>query len=231
MGSFEFRHLTAGWRLDGRQHDAAEFLTHILVNPAGSLSPAHWQARTDGQVEDSDTGSTPLLLPVPAGPSGLQVCFNQWSDNTFQRALCWAPEILPVVLCRWQDGSKSQVNISWQEPIQVGVWEVGRRSSPDSGDLPGAFRSCSPRRRAQFRPLPSFLPDELSPTSVRASLHHGRLSSTLASIGLGAGRVAPGLVHASLTTSGLTATQCHAFRTSPNCTTSMRWMLALLNKA
>ena len=117
----QFRHLTAGSRLDGRQHDAAEFLTHILVHPAGSLSPSQWQA-----IEDSDTGSAPLLLPVPVCPSGLQVCLNQWSDNTFQRALCWAPEILPVVLCRWQDGSKSKVSISWQEPVQVGVWDEGQ---------------------------------------------------------------------------------------------------------
>ena len=129
FGQFEFRHLTAGWRLDGRQHDASEFFMHILTHPAGSLSPAHWQARTDGQVEDSDTGTTPLLLPVPAGASGLQLCFDQWSDNTFQRALSWAPEILPVVLCRWQSGSKSHVHVSWQDPIQVVVWAEGQNRS------------------------------------------------------------------------------------------------------
>ena len=115
FGQFEFRHLTAGWRLDGRQHDAAEFLSHILAHPAGSLNPTNWQARTDGQVEDSDTGSTPLLLPVPAEASGLQICFDRWG--------------VPVVLCRWQSGSKSQVHVSWQDPIQVVVWDEGQNRS------------------------------------------------------------------------------------------------------
>ena len=116
----------------GRSPTRCSRISHTHTNPAGSLSPSQWQARTDGHIEESDTGSTPLWLPVPTSPSGLQACLNQWSDNTFQRALCWSPEILPVVLCRWQDGSKSKVSISWQEPVQVGVWNEGQARTQDA---------------------------------------------------------------------------------------------------
>ena len=36
FGLFEFRHLLTGWRLDGRQHDVAEFLSLLQQNPVGS---------------------------------------------------------------------------------------------------------------------------------------------------------------------------------------------------
>ena len=154
FGQFEFRHLTAGWRLDGRQHDAAEFLTHLRNHPSGSLTPSQWQARTDGQVEDSDTGLTPLLLPVPDSPSDLQTCMNLWSEHTFQRALCWPPELLPVVLCRWQEGGKSRVPITWQDIVSVSAWQEGQTRSRVSYQV---VSGVAQRRGTAFWTLSSFL--------------------------------------------------------------------------
>ena len=108
FGMFEFRHLTASWRFDGRQQDAAEYLTNILQHPSGSLRQVQWQARTDGQEEGSDSGLSPLLLRMPSAPAMLQDCLNMWSEHTFQRAMCWQPELLPVVLC----ADRSQVSSS-----------------------------------------------------------------------------------------------------------------------
>ena len=71
------------------------------------------------------------MLPIPAFPSTLQACLDSWSEQTFQRALFWPPELLPVtvVLCRWQDGGKSRVRITWQDRVQVSTWQEGQDRS------------------------------------------------------------------------------------------------------
>ena len=130
FGLFEFRHLLSGWRLDGRQHDAAEFLHHLSRWPLGSAQPVPWQGRTDGQVEISDTGATPLYLPLPSGArTSLAGCMELWSESGFQRGLLWHPEILAVVLGRWQGAVKNSAPCIWRQTIQVPAWTDGQRRS------------------------------------------------------------------------------------------------------
>ena len=106
FGLFEFRHLLTSWRLDGRQHDVAEFPGHLQQNPVGSAQPSPWQGRSDGVVQDSDVGLSALMLPLSQDPLSVSSCLSLWQSQEFPRALCCAPELLAVVTCRWQDGTK-----------------------------------------------------------------------------------------------------------------------------
>ena len=76
FGLFEFRHLLTDWRLDGRQHDVTEFLSHLQKNPVGSAQPVQWQGRADGVVQDSDLGLSPLLLPLSQDPLSVSSCLS-----------------------------------------------------------------------------------------------------------------------------------------------------------
>ena len=126
--SFAVRSLARGWRFDGRQHDAAEFFAAIAPD-AGPLQPVPWQARVEGQVEGSEVGLTPLLLPVQDGPT-LQACIDGWSNRGLQYALLQAPQLLPVVLCRWQEGAKNQTSITGlRDTFLVPVWLEGQNRS------------------------------------------------------------------------------------------------------
>ena len=123
--SFAVRSLARGWRFDGRQHDAAEFYSAIAPDQ-GPLQPAPWQARVEGLVEGSEVGLTPLLLPVHEA-STLQACVDRWSNRGLQYALLQAPQLLPVVLCRWQDGVKNQASITnLRDVILIPVWQEGQ---------------------------------------------------------------------------------------------------------
>ena len=125
--SFAVRSLARGWRFDGRQRDAAEFFAAIAPD-AGPLQPVPWQARVEGQVEGSEVGLTPLLLPVQDGPT-LQACMDSWSSRGFQYALLQAPQLLPV-LCRRQEGVKNQTSITGlRDTFLVPVWLEGQNRS------------------------------------------------------------------------------------------------------
>ena len=63
-GLFSLRSLMPRWKFDGRQQDAAEFLTFLLQGNTGTLQPVDWQGRTDGIPEAEDQGLTPLVLPL-----------------------------------------------------------------------------------------------------------------------------------------------------------------------
>ena len=101
----------------------AEFLSHLQQNPVGSAQPVNWQG-SDGVVQDSDVGLSPLLLPFPSAPLDVSACLHLWQTPEFQRALCWAPELLSVVTCRWQDGTKHTGACQWRDVIQVPVWNL-----------------------------------------------------------------------------------------------------------
>ena len=46
------------WKFDGRQQDAAEFLSFLLQGNTGTLQPVNWQGRTDGIPEVADQALT-----------------------------------------------------------------------------------------------------------------------------------------------------------------------------
>ena len=89
------------WKFDGRQQDAAEFLTFLLQGNTGTLQPVDWQGRTDGIPEAEDQGLTPLVLPLTRVCVTLQQACTAWCNHIYQRALAWAPDILPIVIARY----------------------------------------------------------------------------------------------------------------------------------
>ena len=130
FGMFEFRHLTASWRFDGRQQDAAEYLTNILQHPSGSLRQVQWQARTDDKRKVLIQAS--LLCSYACPP--LQLRYKTASTcgvNTRSSEQC-AGNRSCFRSCCAQTGHKSQAAISWQLPVQVPIWQQGqnRRTVP-----------------------------------------------------------------------------------------------------
>ena len=86
------------WKFDGRQQDAAEFLTFLLQGNTGTLQPVDWPGRTDGLPEAEDQGLAPLVLPLTRVCVTLQQACTAWYIHIYQRALAWAPDILPISL-------------------------------------------------------------------------------------------------------------------------------------
>ena len=122
FGLFEFRHLLAGWRLDGRQLDVTEFLSHLQQNFVGSAQPVNWQGRSDGVVQDSDVGLSPLLLPLSSDPLDVSACLYLWPDSRVSTRTLLGAGASSVVICRWQDGTKHTGACRWREVIQAPVW-------------------------------------------------------------------------------------------------------------
>ena len=52
-----------------------------------------------------------------------------WSESGFQRGLLWHPEILSVVLGRWQGAVKNSAPCIWRQTIQVPAWTDGQHRS------------------------------------------------------------------------------------------------------
>ncbi|CAE7244681.1 RXLR78 [Symbiodinium sp. CCMP2456] len=52
--------------------------THTTKVPSGSLDPAQWQGRTDGEVDDTETGYSFLMLPMPTQE---QIALPVWGEG------------------------------------------------------------------------------------------------------------------------------------------------------
>ena len=107
------------WKFDGRQQDAAEFLTFLLQNNTGTLQPFNWQGRTHGLPEAEDQGLTPVLLPLTQACLTLQHACTAWYDHIYQRALVWAPDILLLAIARWTDGTKRKTPLDLRRPVSI----------------------------------------------------------------------------------------------------------------
>ena len=106
------------WKFIGRQQDAAEFLTFLLQGNTGTLQPVDWRGRTDGIPEAEDQGLTPRVCVT------LQQACTAWYNHIYQRALAWAPDILPVVIARWTDGVKNIRPLDLRQ-VRSGVYHIG----------------------------------------------------------------------------------------------------------
>ena len=121
-GLFSLRSLMPRWKFDGRQQDAAEFLSFLLQGNTGTLQPVNWQGRTDGIPEVADQALTPLELPLTRICVTLQQACTAWYNHVYQRALAWAPDILPVTLARWTEGSKSLTPLDLRQRLSLPTW-------------------------------------------------------------------------------------------------------------
>ena len=121
-GLFSLRSLMPRWKFDGRQQDAAEFLTFLLQGNTGAFQPVDWQGHTDGILEAEDQGLTPLVLPLTRVCVTLQQACTAWYNHSYQRALAWAPDILPVVIVRWADGQKNTTLLDLRQRLSLPTW-------------------------------------------------------------------------------------------------------------
>ena len=121
-GLFSLRSLMPRWKFDGRQQDVAEFLTFLLQGNTGTLQPVDWQGRTDGILEAEDQDLTPLIMPLTRVCVTLQQACTDWYNNICQRALAWAPDILPVVIPRWTDGVKNIRPLDLRQCLNLRTW-------------------------------------------------------------------------------------------------------------
>eukprot|EP00439_Symbiodinium_sp_Y106_P009955 s3684_g1.t1 len=79
--------------------------------------PAYrWEAQIKLRVWFTTVWAT-LVTGLPEVCVTLQQACAAWYNHIYQRALAWAPDILPVVIARWTDGVK---NIRPLEPPYVG---------------------------------------------------------------------------------------------------------------
>eukprot|EP00439_Symbiodinium_sp_Y106_P067173 s1021_g11.t1 len=125
-GLFSLRSLMPRWKFDGRQQDAAEFLTFLLQGNTGTLQPVDWQGRTDGIPEAEDQGLTPLVLPLTRVCVTLQQACTAWCNHIHQRGPAWAPDILPVVIARWTDGVKNIRRLDLRQCLSLPTWGAAR---------------------------------------------------------------------------------------------------------
>ena len=92
--------LLRGWRQPARQHDASEFVQHILHALRPTCMEATWQQRRGDEVRDIGTTMSPILLPVQ-GCVQLQHCVRQWARHDGVHALHSAPPLVCLQLNRF----------------------------------------------------------------------------------------------------------------------------------
>ena len=92
--------LLRGWRQPARQHDAAEFVHHVLHTLRPSCMEATWQQRRGDEVRDVGTTMSPMLLPIQ-GCVQLQHCVRQWARHDGVHALHSAPPLVCLQLNRF----------------------------------------------------------------------------------------------------------------------------------
>ncbi|OLQ09208.1 Repetitive proline-rich cell wall protein 2 [Symbiodinium microadriaticum] len=114
MQDMLWRMLVAQWTDCHRQHDVAEFISHIVQRHGFAVVQGTWQARRffegEFQIRDEGTCSQPLLLHMPAPPPGLdsqlqvQSLIDFWSGAQESiHALLHAPNILMLQLDRFHN--------------------------------------------------------------------------------------------------------------------------------
>ena len=142
------------WKFDGRQQDATEFLTFLLQGNAGTLQPVDWQGRTDGLPEAEDQGLTPLVLPLTRVCVTLQQACTAWYKHIYQRALAWAPDILPIVIARWTDGVKNIRPLDLRQRLSLPTWGAAQTRDWHTYEVrSGVYHIGNTLNAGHFRPF------------------------------------------------------------------------------
>ena len=104
--------LFRGWRAPASQHDAADFITHVMTRMQPLALQGVWQSRLGvgwGQADVVDSGS--LLSPIVLHLSGngeeedLQGCIDRWHRQAYLHGLCQAYPVVLVQLARYSYGA------------------------------------------------------------------------------------------------------------------------------
>ena len=104
--------LFRGWRAPASQHDAADFITHVMTRMQPLALQGVWQSRLGvswGQADVIDSGS--LLSPIVLHLSGngeeedLQGCIDRWHRQAYLHGLCQASPVVLLQLARYSYGA------------------------------------------------------------------------------------------------------------------------------
>ena len=105
--------MVSQWADCHRQHDIAEFISHLAQRHNFAIVQGKWQARRlfegEFQIRDEGTCSQPILLHMPTAPPGLDVTLQVqslidfWSGAQANiHALLHAPDVLMLQLDRFR---------------------------------------------------------------------------------------------------------------------------------
>ena len=110
---------TRGWTFDGRQQDAAEFLTAILPN-FSPLSLGAWETRSpleSGYIVDEE-GTFPVFLNVDMA-ADLQTMINSWSNRSPIQAFLPPARFVCLALPRYAGRGKNSQPVQLQGAVAL----------------------------------------------------------------------------------------------------------------
>ena len=93
--------LVRGWRHITRQHDAAEFMQHLLTRSAPSAYHGCWQSRLSNPLQVVDAGRLDSPLPLDLAGDDLQSLVDGWATQHAPHALVSHHGVLVLQLKRY----------------------------------------------------------------------------------------------------------------------------------
>ena len=105
------------WKSLRTQHDAAEFMLHLINHAEPSAYIGQWQSRTENPLRVEETGplNAPILLDLPGG--SLQELIDKWSRQAAIHALTHHSGIVQRQLKRYHHSFG--VTHKSQDPIAI----------------------------------------------------------------------------------------------------------------
>ena len=109
----DWKILLRGWRRPTQQHDAAEFMSHI-VDPGSNATAGRWQARCLERGRSpvrEESNSAPHIGINIATHHDLQSAVNAWHQQHYTHALSTPPKLLCLQLGRFRHEGRRTVKV------------------------------------------------------------------------------------------------------------------------
>ena len=135
-GHILFSAIFRGWRSPSRQHDCAEFFTHMIMQTGPDLCHGRWEARC--QQDSPRNGSSvvkldeglcqqAISLELPDGDlHQTQYLLHNWHQQAHIHALVQAPTILVLSFSRYGgplgQGRKNTCRVAWREVVHMPIF-------------------------------------------------------------------------------------------------------------
>ncbi|CAE7793397.1 unnamed protein product [Symbiodinium sp. CCMP2592] len=103
-GSLQWLLLIRGWRRLTQQHDAAEFMTHLLLCCAPEGFVGCWQSRLTNPLQVADAGSLAVPIPMDLAGDNIQDVVDRWSGQAAVHAIADHSGVLLIQLMRYAVG-------------------------------------------------------------------------------------------------------------------------------
>ena len=118
--------LLRGWQRSATQHDACEFMTHLLSRISPSCFAGQWQSRlNDGdlvEIRGSGNFLTPLPMDLPCNEhASLQQIVNHWHLQDTTTALLHPPKFMLIQLQRYIMQGTCPVKLHSRVPLSSGA--------------------------------------------------------------------------------------------------------------